>query len=246
MSLPASLLQHVEQHTCFSGCYGSDPNVSACLDPNQPLKPLVVVTCLDCLGKVGVPLSLLPAGMNTYNLAQRLTDHMKQKRGFKLARSGYHTAGPGFWLSVVYYDCGLFLLNAERSRQLGSDLDVLMLGIQHNVVQPGDPRMRDPKQYRVETVYVNFGTYLPAVTAKAQLLASPQVRTQPQPGWQKVTLAEFLPVAGQSSPANAAPTATIKMTATPRPLKPGDICPVCQAEVKVRPLLNGSFVGCLC
>ena len=44
MSLPASLLHYVEQHTCFSGCYGSDSNVSVCLDPNQQLKPMVVVT----------------------------------------------------------------------------------------------------------------------------------------------------------------------------------------------------------
>lgn len=242
MSLPASLLLYVEQHTCFSGCYGSDSNVSVCLDPNQQLRPMVVVTCLDCLGKLGVPLSLLPAGMNTYNLAQRLTDHMRQKRGFKLARSGYHTAGPGFWLSVVYYDCGLFLVNAERSRQLGSDLDVLMLGMQHNVVQPGDQRMRDPKQYRTETVYVNFAAFLPQVGAKAQLLSSPQVRTQPQPGWQKVTLAEFLPVSQAVGNAGAA----AKGTAPPKPLKIGDVCPACGAEVKVRPLLNGSFIGCLC
>ena len=80
MSLPASLLLHVEQHGCFTGCYGSDANVSACLSANQPLQPLVVVTCLDCLGKLGVPLSLLPAGMNTYNLAQRLTDHQQDRR----------------------------------------------------------------------------------------------------------------------------------------------------------------------
>lgn len=244
MSLPASLLQYVEQHTCFSGCYGSDSNVSACLDPNQPLKPIVVVSCLDCLGKLGVPLSLLPAGMNTYNLSQRLTDHMRQKRGYKLARSGYHTAGPGFWLSVIYYDCGLFLMTAERSRQLGSDLDVLMLGMQHNVVQPGDPRMRDPKQYRIETVYVNFGTFAPQVANRAQLLASPQVRTQPQPGWQKVTLAEFLPMA-QAHPNAATPTAT-RGGAPLKQLRPGDICPVCGAEYKCRPLLNGSFVGCMC
>jgi hypothetical protein len=242
MSLPVSLLQHVEQHTCFSGCYGSDSNVSVCLDPNQPLKPLVVVTCLDCLGKIGVPLALLPAGMNTYNLSQRLSDHMRQKRGFKLARSGYHTAGPGFWLSVVYYDCGLFLMTAERSRQLGSDLDVLMLGMQHNVIQPPDTRMRDHKQYRTETLYLNFATYQPQVTSKQVLLSSPQVRTQPQPGWQKVTLAEFLPLAQAAN--GAMPTAT--RGGAPRALKPGDICPVCGAEVKVRPLLNGSFVGCLC
>lgn len=245
MSLPVSLLQHVEQHTCFSGCYGSDSNVSVCLDPNQPLKPLVVVTCLDCLGKVGVPLSLLPAGMNTYNLAQRLSDHMRQKRGFKLARSGYHTAGAGFWLSVVYYDCGLFLLTAERSRQLGSDLDVLMLGIQHNVIQPPDARMRDPKLYRTETLYVNFANFQPQVTGKQVLLSSPQVRTQPQPGWQKVTLAEFLPMTPPATGNGATPTAT-RGAAVPKVLKPGDTCPTCGAEVRLRPLLNGSFVGCLC
>jgi hypothetical protein len=242
MSLPASLLQHIEQHACFTGCYGSDTNVSACLDPNQALRPLVVVTCLDCLAKVGVPLALLPAGMNTYNLSQRLTDHLRQKRGFRLARSGYHTAGPGFWLSVAYYDCGLFLISAERSRQLGSDLDVLMLGIQHNVVVPPDPRMRDPKQYRVETVYANFANFQATVTNKQQLLASPQVRMHSQPGWQKVTLAEFLPV----TQAAAASGNGARGNPPPKQLKIGDICPLCGAEYRVRPLLNGSFIGCLC
>jgi hypothetical protein len=241
MSLPASLLQHVEQHACFTGCYGSDTNVSACLDGNQPLRPLVVVTCLDCLAKVGVPLALLPAGMNTYNLSQRLTDHLRQKRGFRLARSGYHTAGPGFWLSVAYYDCGLFLISAERSRQLGSDLDILMLGIQHNVVLPPDPRMRDPKQYRVETVYANFANFHHGISSKQQLLASPQVRTHSQPGWQKITLAEFLPLVQSALP----PTSAARGSA-PRQLKIGDICPVCGAEYRVRPLLNGSFIGCMC
>jgi len=238
MSLPVSLLQHVEQHGCFTGCYGSDANVSACLSPTQPLQPLVVVTCLDCLGKVAVPQSLLPPGTTTYTLSQALSDHLRQKRGFKLARSGYHAAGAGFWLSFVYYDCGLFLLSAERSRQLGGDLDVLMLGIQHKVVPPPDPRMRDPKQFRTETVYVNFAHFNAAVASKQQLLCSPQVRTQAQSGWQKVTLAEFLPL-------SAAPLSTAVTTA-PRPLKVGDVCPKCGAVVAVRPLLNGSFVGCLC
>jgi hypothetical protein len=247
MSLPASLLAHVEQHACFTGCYGSDSNVQACLDPNQPLRPVVIVSCLDCLGKVGVPLSLLPAGMNTYNLSQRLSDHLRQKRGFRLAKSGYHTAGPGFWLSVAYYDCGVFLVSAERSRQLGSDLDVLMLGIQHNVVLPPDPRMRDPKQYRVETVYVNFSTYQPGVASKQHLLASPQVRMHAQPGWQKVTLAEFLPLSqAAATPVSGSTGGANRPAAAPRQLKVGDTCPVCGAEYRVRPLLNGSFVGCLC
>jgi hypothetical protein len=246
MSLPASLLQHIEQHGCFTGCYGSDTNVSVCLDANQPLKPMIVVTCLDCLGKVGVPLSLLPAGTSTSNLSQRLTDHMRQKRGYRLARSGYHAAGPGFWLSAVYYDSGLFLVSAERSRQLGSDLDVLLLGMQHNVIQPPDPRMRDPKQYRIETVYANFSTFQTSITSKQSLLASPQCRAQAQPGWQKVTLAEFIPLAQAAASAALTSSPRAAAAAQPRVLKPGDICPVCKAEVKLRPLLNGSFVGCLC
>ena len=72
-----------------------------------------------------------------------------------------------------------------------------------------------------------------------------QVRTQPQPGWQKVTLAEFLPVSQTPAGGSGANTA-VKVSTPPKPLKLGDKCPACGAEVKVRPLLNGSFVGCLC
>jgi hypothetical protein len=240
MSLPVSLLQHVEQHGCFSGCYGSDANASACLSPTQPLQPMVIVSCLDCLGKIAVPQSLVPAGTTTYTLSQSLSDYMRLKRGFKLSRSGYHTAGTGFWLSFVYYDCGVFLISAERSRQLGADLDVLMLGIQHKVVQPPDSRMSDPKQYRTETVYVNFSQFQHGVSSKQQLLSSPQARMQPQAGWQKVTLAEFLPLS------TAPPTPNAVTAAPPRPPKVGDTCPKCKARIAVRPLLNGSFVGCLC
>lgn len=240
MSLPASLLYHVEQHGCFSGCYGSDSNVSACLSPTQPPQSMVVVSCLDCLGRVGVPQSLLPAGATTYTLSQALSEYMRLKRGFKSARSGYHATGAGFWLSFAYYDCGLFLISAERSRQLGTDLEVLMLGIQNKVVQPADQRMADPKLFRTETVYVNFTQFNAAFTSKQQFLSSPQARTQPQAGWQKVTLAEFLPIS------TAAPAPAAVVAPRPRPLKVGDICPKCKAPVAVRPLLNGSFVGCLC
>lgn len=235
MSLPPSLVQHVEQHACFTGCYGGDSDVNVCLNPTQALQPVVVVTCLDCLGKIGVPRSLLPAGLTTnYVLSQHLSDLMRQKRGFKMARSGYHTAGPGFWLSFAYYDCGLFLISASRSQQLGSDLDVLQMGMQHKVVQVLDPRMRDLQQFRAETIYVNFATFNDKITSKQQLLSSPQVRAAPQPGWQKVTLAEFLPL---TTPIPKPP---------PKTLKVGDICPVCKAEYKSRSLFNGSYIGCLC
>src|SRR5436190_1483694 len=225
MSLPPSLVQHVEQHSCFTGCYGGDSDVNVCLNPAQPLAPVVVVTCLDCLSKIGVPRSLLPANVNTgYALSQHLTDATRQRRGFKLARSGYHSAGPGFWLSFAYYDCGLFLVSASRSQQLGTDLDVLMLGMQHKVFQPADARMRDPQLFRTETIYVNFANFTAPITSKQQLLSSPQVRAQQQAGWHKVTLAEFLPLS---------PTAP-KPAPPPKVLKVGDICPACKAEYKVR------------
>jgi hypothetical protein len=242
MTLPASFLQHVEQHGCFSGCYGSDSSVNACLDPARPLAPLVMVSCQDCLARVAVPATLLPAGTSSYNLARQLTDHLRVKRGFALNVSGYHVAGPGFWLSAAYYRSGLFLLCAERSRQLGSDLDLLLLAFRHGVLQPPDTRMRDPKQYALETVYVNFGTCQPAITGKQALLSSPQCRSQPRSGWQKVTLAEFLPVSQAPPAANGA----AQPVAPPKPLRVGDVCPVCGAEVRQRPLLVGSYVGCLC
>ena len=46
--------------------------------------------------------------------------------GFGLAVSGYFTKGSGFWFSAVYYSCGLFLINGERSRPLGTDLEQLI------------------------------------------------------------------------------------------------------------------------
>jgi hypothetical protein len=240
MSLPGSLLQHAEQHGCFTGCYGSDTVAAGCLSATQPLQPVVLVTCQDCLGKLAVPQSLLPGGSTAHGLSQALSDHVRVKRGFRLARSGYHAVGGGFWLSFVYYDCGLFLISAERSRHLGGDLDVLMLGIQHKVVQSPDPRMSDPKLFRTETVHVNFSQFQAGVGSRQQLLSSPQASTQAKQGWQKVTLAEFVPLAG-AAPAPAAVTA-----APPKPPKVGEKCPKCGAKVAVRPLLNGSFVGCMC
>src|SRR5207302_8965341 len=132
------------------------------------------------------------------------------------------------WLSAVYYGaCGLFLINGERSRQAGSDLDLLLLAFQHGIIQAPDPRMRDPKQFALSTVHVNFSTYQPAITSKQALLASPQCRTQPQPGWQKVTLAEFVPLSQAAAPQPAAngPVAVSAKGAAPKPLTIGDTCP---------------------
>jgi hypothetical protein len=245
MALPASLLQQIEQHPCFSGCYSSELEGWLCLDGARLLEPVLFVSCLDCLNfKTGVLRSLLSAGSTSHTLANLLTQHMRQLRGFGLAFSGYHARGPGFWLSAAYYPrSGLFLLDGARSRPLGSDLDLLMLAFKHGVAQPPDAQMTDPKQYQTQTVYVNFGTPLGAISNRQGLLSSPQCQLQPRAGFQRVTLAEFQPVAGKA----AAPgKATAQATAAKKPLAVGSICPVCKAEVRKRPLLNGTYVGCLC
>ena len=164
---------------------------------------------------------------------------MRTKRGFALSVSGYHTGGPGFYLTAMYYSCGLFLISGDRSRQLGSDLDQLLLAIQNGIIKAPDPRMADIKQYAVESAYVNFAQCQPTIRDKADLLASPHCKTAQQNGWKKVTLAEFLPLARAAAPA-------AKPTPAPRVLTKGDICPKCKAEVRDRPLLNRSYLGCLC
>jgi hypothetical protein len=244
MAVPASFLQHVEQHGCFSGCFGNESDVSICLDPARPLQPLLVVSCRDCFTKVGVPRTLLPAGASSSWLADQVTQHLRRLRGFTLAFSGYHARGPGFWLSAAYYGgCGLFLVNGERSRSLGSDLDLLLLAFKHSVVPPPDPRMLDAKQYSAQVVYVNYAGPATAVACKQDLLSSSHCRLQPAPGFERVTLAEFQPLA-RAAAAPAAAAAARKPAA--RPLKVGDVCPVCGHEVRERSLLQGTFVGCMC
>jgi hypothetical protein len=246
MSIPASLQQHVEQHGCFSGCYGTDHDVSACLDPARALQPLVVVSCHDCFARVGVPASLLPVGSTSSWLADQLTRHLRTLRGYTLSLAGYHTKGPGFWLSVAYFgNCGLFLLNGDRSRALGNDLDLLLLAFKHGVLLPSDARMLDARQFTTQAAYVRFQGPIGRIGGKQQLLTSPHCRLQPAPGFQRVTLAEFGPLAAAASPNSGTPARKPSPAAT-RPLQVGDVCPVCGAEVRERGLLQGTFVGCLC
>jgi hypothetical protein len=211
---------------------------------------VLLVSCLDCLSfKIGVLQTLLPAGTTVYTLADQLTQHNRQARGFGLSVSGYHARGPGFWFSAAYYPhCGLFLLDGERSRSLGSDLDLLLLAFRHNVIQPPDPRMADPRLYTTQVVHVNFAGSPAPFANKQALLASPQCQTQAQKGFHRVTLAEFQPRAAQANQSAAAkPAAPAAKPAPARPaLKLGDTCPVCHAQVRVRPLLHGTYVGCLC
>jgi hypothetical protein len=246
MTLPLSFLQHVEQHPCFSGCYGSASGVKVCLDPNKPLVNLLVVSCKDCFANFAIPTSLLPAGVDSTQLASQVTLHLRGKRGFSQSVSGYFTTGPGFWFSAVFYPCGLFLINGERSRPRGSDLDQLLLAFQHGLLTPLDPRMLDARQYNVSIVYANFAGAVTVPANKADLLSLPQVRTQPVSGWQKLTLAEFIPLANSPKPAVAKPTAANTPPPKRAPLKEGDICPVCGHEVRKRQLLSSTFIGCLC
>jgi hypothetical protein len=246
MSIPASLLQHAEAHACFSGCYGSDPDVSVCLDPARPLAPLLVVSCHDCFARLGVPRSLLPSGATASWLSGQLTQHLRKQRGFSLSFSGYHTKGPGFWLSVAYYgSCGLFLINGERSRALGSDIELLVLAFRHGVAAPPDPRMMDTRQYATQEAYVRYTNPMAPVATRQALVTSPHCRSQPAAGFQRVTLAEFLPIARAAAPG---PPGKGQGGATPgaRSLRPGDICPVCGAEYRVRALLQGTYLGCMC
>src|SRR5262249_33710547 len=139
-----------------------------------------------------------------------------------------------------------------------NDLDLLLLAFKHGVVQPVDPQMLDPHQYSVQVVYVNYATPPGPITCRQDLLAAPQCQQQPRTGFQRVTLAEFQPAGRQpaagsspsvvSVPAGAAsrPASAGTPTAKSKALPVGAICPVCKAEVKVRPLLKGTYVGCLC
>jgi hypothetical protein len=85
------------------------------------------------------------------------------------------------------------------------------------------------------------------VATRQALVTSPHCRTQPAAGFQRVTLAEFQPVARAVTP-TPVPAAKPQTNgaAAPRTLRPGDICPVCGAEFRVRALLQGTYLGCLC
>ncbi len=253
MSLPASLLQQVEQHGCFSGCYGQESDVRTCLDAVKTPEPILVVSCQDCLSfKLGVRQSLLPQGSLSHSVADQLTRHVRKLRGYSLSFAGYHAQGPGFWLSAVYYSsCGVFLLDGARSRSLGSDLDLLMLAFKQGVAQPPDPKMADAQLYTTQVVYLDLTTPLGPVASRQALLGSPLCQAQPKKGFHRVTLADYLPVASQAAkvaPAQAAPAvkAVAASAAPARPLKVGDVCPVCNAVVRQRPLLKGTYIGCLC
>ena len=159
MALPPALLQFVEQHGCFSGCYGSNSNLHAFTVATHAPQPMVSVTCMDCLAHVGVLASLLPNGMYSHQLADEVSRHVRAHRGYSVSLSGYHTQGPGFWFGAVYWaSCNVFLLDGERSRKLGTDLDLLMLSFQHGVLKPSTPAMLNPASFVVQPLFLDSKT----------------------------------------------------------------------------------------
>lgn len=237
MVLPQVLLQFVEQHGCFSGCYGSSSNLHAFTAATPAPQPAVSVTCLDCFVHIGVLASLLPNGMQSYQLADELSRHVRARRGYSVSVSGYHTQGPGFWFGAVYWaSCNVFLLDGERSRKLGTDLDLLMLSFQYGVLKPSAPAMLNPTSFVVQPLFLDLHQPISPVAAKADLLASSGVSMQPTAGWKKVTMAEFV---GAVPPLPAIPA---------RPAGPtiGQRCPKCGAEIRLRALLHETFIGCMC
>jgi hypothetical protein len=246
MSLPTSLQQQLEQHPCFPGVYHGDPNVFVCLDPNRPPQRTRVISCSECYQKFGALESLLPAGMDSHQLAREATRHIQSHRRYSLSLGGYHAKGPGFYVSAVYFSsCGVFLIDGARSRANGSDVDLLILAFRHGVVQPFDPLLLDPKQYRPRTVHVRCVPPPPPLKTVQDLLSWSGCQANAGSGFHPVTLAEFLPVSSALPAARqSAPSATTA-AATPQ-RKEGDICPVCKAVICRRPLLNGTYLGCLC
>jgi hypothetical protein len=247
MPLPPALLQLVEQHGCVSGCYGSSSNLQAFITSAAPPAPMVSVTCLDCLGHVGVLASLLPTGMYSYQLADQLSQHVRALRGYSLSVSGYHTNGPGFWLSAVHWaSCNMFLVCGDRSRSLGSDLDLLMLAFQHGVLKPSSPGMLAPASFTVQPLYHDAQQAMPVVTVKADLLTATGISTQPVKGWKELTLAEYVGPANPNSTVAPRPGATpATAVAVPAP-GIGQRCPKCGAEIRQRSLLNQTYFGCMC
>lgn len=264
VALPASLLAAAEAHACFTGCYSHETPVALCIDAARPPVTSFHAACQDCLMfHVGALASLLPPGMTQYGLAQELAAHMRSVRGYRWAISGYHATGQGFWLSAAYYGDGLFLVDGSRNHGGARDVDLLVQAFRSKLVQPDDQGMLDPALYASEIVHLSCAPPLGTIKSKQDILRSPQCSLSPRQGLRRVCIVEFLPLTttatNHNKPAIAPPVpgkvppppAVVRPTAPPprapsRPLRVGDVCPVCGAEVKERPLFSGTFVGCLC
>ena len=187
-----------------------------------------------------------PDWHDSYQLADQLSQHVRALRGYSLSVSGYHTNGPGFWLSAVYWaSCHMFLLCGDRSRSLGSDLDLLMLAFQHGVLKPSAPGMLNPTSFTLQPLYHDARQTMPAVTVKADLLSATGISTQPVKGWKELTLAEHIGPANTNSTVAPPPQATPSRWSRSRP-GCGPALSQCGAEIRQRSLLNQTYFGCMC
>jgi hypothetical protein len=215
MPLPNTLLQAAEQHRCFTGTYRDEQTVLSCLDANLPLEPLVQVSCTMCFQRFGALAALLPPSTTAAMLAADLTDHIRIQRGYAQSLGGYHGGGAGFWLSAAYFDGGFFLLDGSQGSQPSRPvLDLLADAIQRRLLRAADPRMIDPQHFAQQQVYVDVRQLPAGLRTPAQLRASAGFSLTPAVGFQRVTLAEFLPLTTALSP--VAPAAQAMAPAPPQ------------------------------
>lgn len=242
MSLPASLLAVIESHGCITGCYSPGQPVATCTHPARPLARVLQVACQDCLTyHVGVDAKLLTGSVDPRHLADAVSSHVRRVRGYEWSISGYHLA-PGFWLSAVYFGDGLFLVDASRNGPLANGLACLIEAFRAGIASPSEPGMLDQALYTVEDVFLDVRRPLGPVRTKQDILASRQVRAASGLSTRKMALLEYGPVATKA----ALPALPAQPKAAPRKLRKGEVCPKCKAEVKERPLLAETFLGCLC
>lgn len=250
MPLPSNLLTLAEEHPCFSGVWHHDCSAQCVTDAAQPPRNVAVLRCADCLNHhLATDTQLLDPGVSARQLADEVAAHVRKHRGYAFSVGGYHTAGPGIWLSAAYWPkIGAFILSSRGSRL---PLDALMDAIQHGAVSVPDPRMGQASLYTVQDVYLSV-VPPPRVPSVNALLTSSNVSTHPKPGYRSVTIAAFKPVAQGVSTAPHGPPSLPVPKAQPDPYVPprrrrvGERCPVCGEKVAVRALFHSTYIGCGC
>jgi hypothetical protein len=260
MPVPARILQLVEAHHCFSGCYAPDGDVMCLIDRARSPELACYIQCQDCLTfRVGSIATLLGPGMDRYKLAREVTNHLRAVRNYALSFSGYHRQGGGVWLSAAYWaNLGIFLLKSDRGSQGVNQcpVDLLIKAFINGVSVPPLAGMCDPNNYTSRQVFLNAAVVSAPASARALFASLSQTSA---PGYVAVTLAEYLPVsrgasAGVSSGATPAPAASHSRASrsassrapavVPRPL--GSRCEVCGELVMERALLTSVYIGCRC
>lgn len=268
MPVPASLLDAVDAHACFSGCYSHETPVALVTDPGRPPVVSFHAACQDCLMfHVGSLASLLPHGMTQYGLAQELAAHTRRTRGYRWAISGYHATGQGFWLSAAYYGDGLFLVDGSRNHGGTRDVDLLVRAFRSKLVQPDDQGMLDPALYASEIVHIDATNIILPKNGKSDILRSAGCSLSPRQGLRRTCIVEFLPLTTVSKLTSGVPSITIpnrvggvssnitlpvgmgntaKQTPTWNRSDIGHTCNRCHRQVKELAILGKIEYNCMC